>query len=74
MSRFVVSVGLGSQVLFDGELARVEELDAAAVTVRVERTGRFRVLTLSRLIADCTALGSRTSRCQAGASERRRQA
>lgn len=58
MSEFVMSVGPGSQVLFDGDLVRVEELDsvAATVIVKVERTGQYRVLTLSRLIAGSTAL------------------
>ncbi|MDN3243034.1 Mu transposase C-terminal domain-containing protein [Glycomyces tritici] len=56
MSEFVMAVGPGSQVLFDGDLVRIEELDAATVTVKVERTGQYRVLTLSRLITGCAAL------------------
>jgi transposase InsO family protein len=51
-----MSVGPGSQILFDGDLVRVEELDPPRVTVRIERTGQYRVLAISRLIALSTAL------------------
>lgn len=46
----------GSRVLFDGDLVEVVELGATSVTARVERTGEYRVVSLARFVAGCSAL------------------
>jgi len=46
-----VTLSVGSRLLYDGELVEVAEFDGAYVTVRVERTNRFRTLGIGRLVA-----------------------
>ncbi|SCL17757.1 Mu transposase C-terminal domain-containing protein [Micromonospora inyonensis] len=55
MNGNLVSVRVGAQVLFDGDVVRVVEFDGVGVTVREERSGRFRTLTLARFVAGCAA-------------------
>jgi putative transposase len=52
----VVSLQVGTQLLFDGDLVEVAELNGGAVTVRNARTGQFTVVTLGRLVAGCTSV------------------
>ncbi|MGI5243203.1 helix-turn-helix domain-containing protein [Dactylosporangium sp. CA-139066] len=64
----VVSVRVGAQLLFDGDLVQVVELDGAGVTVRNERTGQFQALTLGRLVAGCTSVGAPVETLAAGSA------
>lgn len=56
MNGNVIDLRVGSQLLFDGDVVTIVELDGGGVTVRLERTGRFTALTLGRLVAGCTAV------------------
>jgi putative transposase len=53
MSDGSVMLSIGSRLLYDGELVEVTEFDGAHVTVRVERTNRFRTLGIGRLVTAC---------------------
>jgi transposase InsO family protein len=48
-----VTLSVGSRLLYDGDLVEVIEFDGAQVTVRVERTNRFRTLGIGRLVTAC---------------------
>lgn len=51
MAGTVINLGPGSQLLFDGELVEVVELEGSRVTVRQARTQTFAVLGLAQLVA-----------------------
>ncbi|MDT4995500.1 MAG: hypothetical protein QOH97_5392, partial [Actinoplanes sp.] len=53
MSDGSVTLAVGSRRLYDGDLVEVTEFDGAQVTVRVERTNRFRTLGVGRLVTAC---------------------
>ena len=53
MSEGSVTLAVGSRLRYDGDLVEVTEVDGAQVTVRVERTNRFRTLGIGRLVAAC---------------------
>jgi hypothetical protein len=55
MSDGSVSLSVGSRLIYDGDLVEVTEFDGAQVTVRVERTNRFRTLGIGRLVTACTS-------------------
>jgi hypothetical protein len=46
-------LSVGSRLFYDGDLVEVTEFDGAQVTVRVERTNRFRTLGVGRLVTGC---------------------
>ncbi|MBW6434935.1 DDE-type integrase/transposase/recombinase [Actinoplanes hulinensis] len=56
MNDNVIDLRVGTQLLFDGDVVTIVELDGGAVTVRLERTGHFNALTLGRLVAGCTSI------------------
>jgi hypothetical protein len=47
----VVTVRPGTRLVFDGDLVEVAQLDGMSLTIRNDRTGRFEVLSLPRLVA-----------------------
>jgi putative transposase len=51
-----VTLRPGARLMFDGDVVEIVQWDGASVTVRNDRTGRFEVLTLSRLVAGARAL------------------
>lgn len=51
----MIDLRVGTQVVFDGDVVQIVELDGAAAVVRDERTGRFTSVTLGRLITGCVA-------------------
>lgn len=55
LSKHVIDLRVGTQVVFDGDVVQIVELDGAAAVVRDERTGRFTSVTLGRLVAGCVA-------------------
>jgi transposase InsO family protein len=54
-----VRLGVGSPVLFDGDVVVVVELAGARVTIRNERTGQFVVVGLGQLVAGCRPVEAR---------------
>lgn len=57
-NKHVIDLRVGTQVLFDGDLVQVVELDGSTALIREERTGKFTSLTLGRLVAGCAAVRS----------------
>lgn len=57
----VIDLRAGAQVVFDGDLVQLMELDGAAVVIRNERTGQFTSVTLGRLVAGCVAAADPSS-------------
>jgi len=52
----VVTLRPGARLMFDGDAVQVTQWDGAGVTIRNDRTGRFVVLTLSRLVGGARSL------------------
>jgi putative transposase len=52
----VVRLGPGVRVSYDGDVVEVVELSGTRVTVRNDRTARFAVVSLARLVSCCQAL------------------
>ncbi|WP_460755131.1 integrase [Myceligenerans cantabricum] len=57
----VIDLRVGAQVVFDGDLVQMMELDGAAAVIRNERTGQFTSVTLGRLVAGCVAAADPSS-------------
>jgi putative transposase len=51
-----VTLRPGARLTFDGDVVEITQWDGASVTIRNDRTGRFEVLTLSRLVAGARSL------------------
>ncbi|MEU4360343.1 Mu transposase C-terminal domain-containing protein [Promicromonospora sp. NPDC023987] len=57
----VIDLRVGAQVVFDGDVVQLMELDGAAALIRNERTGQFTSVTLGRLVAGCVAAADPSS-------------
>jgi hypothetical protein len=51
MSGQAVTLRPGARLVFDGDAVEVVQLDGVSVTIRNDRTGRFEVMNLLRLVA-----------------------
>jgi hypothetical protein len=56
MSGQSVALRPGARLVFDGDAVEVVALDGVSVTVRNDRTGRFEVMNLPRLVAGARSL------------------
>ncbi len=58
MSGQAVTLRPGARLAFDGDAVEVTQMDGASVTIRNDRTGRFEVMTLPRLVAGARSLAA----------------